>query len=219
MTSGTMTSAPLPQHRASRRTLAPSRGYTAVELLMAMAVLAVGIVGIISMQKITVVSNQHAKNLAIATHVAQAWLGMLDAEGSVWNEDGSFSRTTWLAQGDSSTGWFRPNYDTFRNFGPSFDALGNPLLQADEDPNARFCVDLRFTPLTANFDDGAGLIRTEVRVIWMRSGTPVISGSATPISHACEVPAVQVATADQRRLFHTVFMSGAVRQNARQVAP
>ena len=192
------------------------RGYTVIEILMAMAVLAVGIVGIISMQKITVSSNQHAKNLAIATHIAESWLGMLAAEAALWNDDGAFSRTTWLAQGVSSTGWFRPNYDPFRNFGPSFDALGNPLLQANEDPQARFCVDLRFSPLTPTYD-GAGLIRTEVRVIWMRSGTPVIAGSASPITYACEVPAPLVAGVNQQRLFHFVFMSGAVRQNAREI--
>jgi hypothetical protein len=140
-------------------------------------------------------------------------MGILDTEAAVWDTDGSLSRTTWLAQGASSVGWFRPNYDAFLNYGPSFDALGNPLLVANED-QARFCVDLRFSQLTEGFT-GGGLMRTEVRVIWIRSGTPVFGSSASPISHACEVPAVQVATADQRPLFHFVFMSGAVRQNAR----
>jgi hypothetical protein len=181
---------------------------------MAMAVLSVGIVGIISMQKITVVSNQHAKNLAIASHIAQAWLGVLDAESALWNNDGNFGRTTFLAQGVTSSGWFRPNYGAV-NFGPSFDALGNPLLQVNEDPEARFCVDLRFSRLTGDPTEGSGLIRTEVRVIWIRSGTPVLGGTASPIVHACEVPAGQVASIDQRRLFHFVFMSSAVRQNSR----
>lgn len=188
-------------------------GYTVMEILMAMAVLAVGLVGVASMQRITVSSNRHAKNLAIASHIAQGWLGMLEAEATLWTQDNAMGRTTWIAQGAGSSGWFRPSYDPFRNFGPSFDALGNPLLQTNE-TDAKFCVDLRFSPLTTSFA-GGGMYRTEVRVIWARSGTQIVSGTASPLNHACQVAATQVATPDQRRLFHFVFLSGAVRQNLR----
>ena len=41
-------------------------GYTAVELLMAISIFGIGVAGIISMQKVTAVSNAHSKNLAIA---------------------------------------------------------------------------------------------------------------------------------------------------------
>ncbi|HEY5373092.1 MAG TPA: prepilin-type N-terminal cleavage/methylation domain-containing protein, partial [Polyangiaceae bacterium] len=53
------------------------RGYTAVELMMAIAVFGIGVAGIISMEKVTSVANQHAKNVAIATHIAQSWLDTL----------------------------------------------------------------------------------------------------------------------------------------------
>ena len=50
-----------------------ARGYTMVELMMALGILAIGVSGIIAMHKVTVAANQHAKNLAVASHIAQAW--------------------------------------------------------------------------------------------------------------------------------------------------
>jgi prepilin-type N-terminal cleavage/methylation domain-containing protein len=184
-------------------------GYTAVEVLMAMAVLAVGVVGIIATEKITLASNVHSKNLAIATHVAEAWLGMLDAEAALWNTSATpFGRTIWLAQGAGLSTWFRPNDDATLNFGPAFNALGNPVRTVDQDPNARFCADLRLSPLTTS-NTGGGLMRAEVRVIWLRNENAI--GSATA-SNACSIAAVSVEGANESRLFHFVYMSGAVRQ-------
>lgn len=182
--------------------------YTAVEVLMSMAVLAVGVVGIISMQKVTLASNLHAKNLAIATHIAQSWVGVLEAEAALWGTTGSLARTTWLNQGMGIITWFRPSYSDALAFGPAFDALGNPVETANQDPEARFCVDLRFSPLTTN-NVGGGLVRVEVRVIWLRLDT-VLTGTLTAPSHACSVNDVTVQSAAQ--LFHFVMMSGAVRQ-------
>src|SRR5690606_31396949 len=47
------------------------RAYTAVEVLMSLAVLAVGVTGIIATEKVTLTANVHAKNLAIATRIGQ----------------------------------------------------------------------------------------------------------------------------------------------------
>jgi len=175
---------------------------------MAMAVLAVGVVGVISMQKVTVASNLHAKNLAIATHIAQGWLGVLEAEAALWPNDGSLASTTWLRQGGAT--WFRPTYSLGLSFGPGFDALGNPVPDLDPDTNQKFCVDLRLSPLTTN-NFGGGMIRAEVRVIWLRLDT-VLSGTVAAPAHACSVAAAAVDGDDEQRLFHFVFMSGAVRQ-------
>jgi len=185
-------------------------GYTVVEVLMSLAVLAVGIIGIIASQKVMVASNQHAKNLAMATHIGESWLGMLEAEASLWGSNGSFARTTWLAQGNGSADWFRPNYDDTRFFGPAFDALGNPVATTDIDPNARFCVDLRFSPLTS-VNNGSGLIRVEVRVEWLRDEGLLGSATALP-TNACGLTSVELANAAQQQLYHFVFVSGAVRQ-------
>jgi hypothetical protein len=185
-----------------------SAAYTAVEVLMSLAVLAVGVVGIIATEKVTLASNLHAKNLAIATRIAEGWLGMLEAESALWDKSGSFSDTTWLLQGFGLGGWFRPDYSARLDFGPAFDALGNPVRTEDEDPNARFCVDVRLSQLTPSVV-GGGLIRTEVRVVWLRNDGAIAGATAT---HACSVAAVTVDTPASSPLFHFVYMSSAIRQ-------
>jgi hypothetical protein len=184
-----------------------------VEILMAMSVLAVGVVGIISTQKVTVASNLHAKNLAMATHIAQSWLGVLETEGMLWSATNSLARTDWLSEVDAPTAWFRPVHSDERVFGPAFDALGNPVPTLDQPENAQFCVDLRLFRLTAT-NLGGGMIRAEVRVIWLRPES-IISGAAVAATHACAIAAANVDQEEQARLFHFVFMSGAVRQVAR----
>jgi hypothetical protein len=191
---------------------ASAAAYTVVEVMMSLAVLAVGVIGIIAMQKVTLATNTHSKNLAIATHIAQSLLGVLEAEAMLWGPSSSpapLGRTTWLAQGAGATTWFRPNYDNTRLFGPAFDALGNPVRTQDQDPDARFCVDLRLSPLTASAD-GGGMIRAEVRVIWLRDSS--VPEQTLGPTHACAFLPQEVFGDDEQRLFHFLFMSGAVRQ-------
>lgn len=199
-----------------RRTLARSparrrleRAYTAVEVLMSLAVLAVGVTGIIATDKVTLAANVHAKNLAIATRIGQSWLGMLEAEAALWGSNGSMTRTIWLQQVASTGDWFRPAFDDNLDFGPAFDALGNPVSNLNQDPNAKFCVDLRLARLTANANGGA-LVRSEVRVIWLRDSRAL--GDSVVAAHACSIAEGAVDDAEESRLFHFVFMSGGVRQ-------
>lgn len=177
---------------------------------MSLAVLAVGVVGIIATEKVTLAANLHAKNLAIATRIGQSWLGMLEAEAALWGSNGSLARTRWLQEGAGVTTWFRPTYDNDIAFGAGFDALGNPVRQLDFDPNARFCVDLRLANLTQN-NNGGGLLRAEVRVIWLRNDGALGAGGITA-THACSVEDVSVEDEAESRLFHFVFLSGGVRQ-------
>jgi len=177
---------------------------------MSLAVMAVGVVGIIATEKVTLAANQHAKNLAIATHIGQSWLGMLEAEAALWGRDGSLSRTVWLQQGVPQASWFRPDYDGDIAFGPAFDALGNPVRDQDVEARAKFCVDLRLATLTSN-NNGGGLVRAEVRVIWLRDDGALGSGGLA-VNNACGVEAVSVEDEAERRLFHFVFLSGGVRQ-------
>src|SRR5688572_7407625 len=184
--------------------------YTAVEVLMSMAVLAVGVVGIIATEKVTLASNMHAKNLAIATRIGETWLGMLQAEAALWSNTNLLNRTTWLAQSVPQESWFRPNHDdTTLNFGPAFDPLGNPLAQANL-AGARFCVDLRVSPLTT-INAGGGMKRAEVRVFWLRDQV-LLSGAAVAPAHACSFSSLEMDDVEQSSMFHFVFLSTAVRQ-------
>ena len=177
---------------------------------MAMAVMTIGVSGVIAMQTVTATSNRHARTLSMATRVAQAWLDQLAAEAGQWNASGELSQTVWLQQVNSAGGaWFRPAYDTTRNFGPAFDALGNPVATDDIATDAHYCTDLQLIWL---FDEsrGSGLIRANVRVFWFRSS--VVALANDPPSHVCELTPDEIDGADGGRLMRMVYLSTAIRQ-------
>jgi len=190
-----------------------SRGYTVVELMMAMAVLAVGVSGIIAMQKITVSSNRHSRNLALATQIARSWQDRLVADSALWNNPSIRSPTTdrnieteWLRL--VPTGWVRPLASTNGDFGPAFDALGNPVTDDTLVAQAPFCTHIRLSWLVPESPTQAGLIRTEVRVFWLREGQGVPGNR--PV---CDPTLDPVAIGDAVTNFHFVYLTSAVKQN------
>jgi prepilin-type N-terminal cleavage/methylation domain-containing protein len=198
-----------PRETQRRRRLV--RGYTVVEVMMALAVMSVGVAGVIAMQGVTAASNRHARSLAVATHIGQSWLDMLATESTKWRGP-SLDRTTWLALVTEAS-WFRPEYSEDLNFGPAFDPLGNAVPPNDVEDDAQYCVDLRLTRLR---DDtgGAGLIRTEVRVFWRREDVVLLPAATAP-AHACALESVAVSNDTAGNMFHFLYMSSAVRQQVR----
>lgn len=212
---------------ASRRRKA--RGYTAVELMMALGLFGVGVSGIIAMQKLTVTSNSHAKNLALATHIAQAWLDQLAIDATLWNAPAAaggvsdIGDTSWVElSNDSDTNgvWQLPAYDADRRFGPAFNALGAPLDSDDAD-QARFCTHVRLTTLYPADGQkiglngretlaGNGLVRAEVRVFWLRDGATALAGVCDPENGPGLVDDVEAAG----NAYHRVYKVTAVRQHS-----
>ncbi|MCK6533970.1 MAG: prepilin-type N-terminal cleavage/methylation domain-containing protein [Polyangiaceae bacterium] len=187
------------------------RGYTAVELLMAISIFAIGVSGIIAMQKVTVGANKHARDLAIATHIAQAWLEQLSADAAAWNHPSpkattsDLNQTTWLQQ--VGAGWVRPAYSGARVFGAGFDALGNPVSDANPG-DAVFCAHIRLSWLYPEAS-GNGLIRTEVRVFWLRDGQGAPIGNQPVCAPATAPAAVEGAGLK----YHFVHQASAAKQN------
>lgn len=190
------------------------RGYTVVELMMAMAVMTIGLGGIIAMQKVTVASNMNAKNVAIATHIAQGFLDELAAESHAWTQNDNFNNTVWLrnvgAEG-TAPAWFNPAYSAARLLGEGFDALGNSVTPENLTRDAQYCAHLRLTWLSGQNAGkrGGGLIRTEVRVYWRREGVGFTTASWGP--GAC-ITAEDFDAWEGAPRFHTVFLTSAVRQ-------
>lgn len=183
------------------------RGYTVVELMMALAVFAAGVTGIVAMQRATVSSNRLAKNMTIATGVAQAWISQLQADGSLWNP--GVANTVWLASANTANGlWQLPTYNATRQFGAEFDAFGAPVTAG----NGVFCAQIRLTWL---YGDGVsqggragnGLIRTEVRVFWPRDDSGFDAGDCNLTTQA-----VVNGVANKTTKYHFVVQAGAVRQ-------
>lgn len=195
-----------PAERARRRN---HRGYTLVELMMALALFTVAVLGIISMQKLMVVSNAHAKNVSVAQRIAQSWAAQLQLDSTKWRTD--FTATDWLSLVDD--GWKRPDYVAARNFGAAFDALGNPLSGSSADLKlARYCANIRLTRLYSENEPvvGNGMLRAEIRVYWLRDGESTLDvnngicgGSFSPSS---------VGNALEN--YHFIYHTAGIRQQA-----
>jgi prepilin-type N-terminal cleavage/methylation domain-containing protein len=185
-----------------------SAGYTMVELMMSLALFAVGVLGVISMQKISITSNAHAKNLAIAQRIAQTWSSQLQMDSSAW-------RTTFDASGvleAPTAAWRRPAYKTGR-VGAAFDALGKPLTDS-ELAQARFCVHTRFTWLfNSTGVSNNGVVRAEIRVFWLRDGQRI---PATIPSGLCGAQdAAQVKTIGEAvNNYHVIYQTVGLRQRS-----
>lgn len=186
--------------RRNRR--GPLRGYTLVELMMALALFTVAVVGIIALQKIVIVSNAHAKNVAMAQRIAQAWAGQLEMDGTEWRT--GFG-SGWL---NDANVWQRPPYIAARQFGGAFDALGNPLKD-NELSRAAFCSHVRMAWLFPNTmgTAGNGMLRAEIRVFWLKDGEVALDSTASICSAAqtaTQATAIGLATDRYRFVYQTV---------------
>lgn len=203
----------------ARGSRAEARGYTIVELMMAIAVFAIGVSGVIAMQKVTLASNRHAKNLAVANHIAQAWMERLAADASQWNYPGprdpshasDLGETSWLTEVNSEDDWFMPDYIAAQDFGPAFTALGAPLNTSVNAAAApAFCTHIRLSWLNRDNQGavGNGLIRAEVRVFWLREG----NGGGFDANAFCSAATDAVELGKHPELYHFVYQASAIRQ-------
>ena len=189
------------------------RGYTVIEVMIAMTLLAIGTSGVIAMQKVTAIANRDAKSLVIATQVARTWMERLRGDAAQWNhpspisQDSDLADTRWLK---AVTGvWFRPTDDLAGS--PAADALGNDVRDTDL-ANAIFCTNVRLTWLYGPPPSAPPpyLIRAEVRVYWLRDGG---GGSVEAGKTICDagIDLGKIAPALER--YHFVYLASALAQN------
>lgn len=187
-----------------------SRGYTAVELVMAIGIFAVGITGVASMQSVTAGANRQARAMATATAFAQSWQDHLAIDALKWTQVQDISTTTWLSEASDSAvvgEWILPS--RIDGFGPAVDAIGGDVDHTTNATDAVFCAHIRLTPLIANTGTttGGGLYRSEVRVFWPKPGAAWNAGAAY-----CD-PAADVANVGAANdYFNFVYKTSAVRQ-------
>jgi prepilin-type N-terminal cleavage/methylation domain-containing protein len=191
------------------------RGYTIIEVMIAMSLLAIGTTGIIAMQKITTVANRDAKNLVLANQIARTWMERLRADSVPWNHPSSLSPTSdlddtrWLKAvgGD----WVRPADDALGS--PTTDALGNDVPDsALGGGTGVFCTNVRLAWLYGPPPNVPPpyLMRAEVRVYWLRDG----GGGVVAAGKGLCDPAIdltQVSSAVDR--YHFVYVTSAIAQN------
>jgi prepilin-type N-terminal cleavage/methylation domain-containing protein len=183
------------------------RGYTLVELMMALAIFMISMLGIVSMQRVAAASSAHAKNLAIAQQVGRAVASQLELEATRWN---TAIPSNWL---DATATWRRLPYVIDRKFGSGFDGLGNPLSDSAADKaQVRFCSNVRVSWLfpTTMGRAGNGVLRAEIRVFWLRDGVKTLNGS----QFCSEDDGVLSLMAQNPEIYQFVYQTVALRQHS-----
>ena len=169
-------------HR-SRRRLRPIRqaGYTMIEVMMALAVLTTGAMGIMAMTQASTRGNMEAREMTTATQITQRWLERIRRDSLNWTAAGSSASPVLLANtnylrfvpgpGDP-TSWFVPAPPIAGPEAPNFDFYGRDTRTPSE---MYYCTNVRLEWL---YDGSA--IRADVRVWWLRR----LGGGAADTSRA-----------------------------------
>jgi prepilin-type N-terminal cleavage/methylation domain-containing protein len=195
-----------------------SRGFTTVEVMMALAMFAIGASGVVAMEKVTVVSNQNARNVEVANEISRTWIERLRGDAVVWNYPSKANQVTndlaetqWLSanvQPFGNSSWFRPNAPGASIYGVH-DSLGRDDINASSVNTGPFCVQIRLTWIRLNTS-----IRAEVMVFWLRQGITNKGLQATPPVAVCgAAPNAPPDVLGNQQLYHMVVATTEVRQN------
>jgi len=169
-----------------------ARGYTVIEVMMALALLAVGATGVIALQKVALIGNTNARLGDAARQVASTWAERLKADALQWNDP--------LGTNDLGDTTFMKNAGTWtKPFGPPFilapdvASWGSPLADANgvdlpvgvPATQGIFCTHLQLARM-ANKSFSLGgqthpiAMRAVIRVVWRRDLAPITECRTTP---------------------------------------
>lgn len=165
---------------------AVDRGFTLVELMVAVALSMVGFLAILYLQTSLIHGTSGAWDMAGATALARHTLETIRVEGLEWYNDSGVGvggvqqvKFNYLdavgapAVGGGS-GWVRAPFANSANTFQFTNQLGDNLAwdvgaldEISNNTNRRYCVQYRLTWIVANY-----LVRAEARVMWPRPDTP-----------------------------------------------
>jgi prepilin-type N-terminal cleavage/methylation domain-containing protein len=145
------------EHRQSQR------GYTAIEVMLAIAVMGIGAAGVMSMQRGSIVGDLESRRMDVANSIARTWIERLRRDATAWTGPNAYvAADTTLpftnfgvagAPASVQAGWYQPQiptvYTAADGLSPMFDALGRDLILADA-ANSVYCVVIKVDPIVAN---------------------------------------------------------------------
>jgi prepilin-type N-terminal cleavage/methylation domain-containing protein len=199
-----------------------SRGYTAVEVLMAMTIMTIGAAAVMSMQKASIQGNLDARKTDAANAIARTWVERLQRDAMQWTlpnaqtPTGNNFANALLLSSPTYGQWSLPSYemgkspDGVENMSYAFDILGRDLPTADVSTETIFCVSYRLQWLVPQaLPIEPGLIRADVRVLWTRG----ISDDPAP--GWCTTANMGVANPDPTFLqYRSIYLTTDIRQGA-----
>ncbi len=150
------------QSRATRA------GFTLIEVMMALAVMSVGAVGIMSLQQASTRGNVESREVGTATMVTRRWVERLKIDALAWNSPGTtadvLGNTKYLQLVDGA--WHAPvDEDGIDSFAANF--FGEDVMDDAVGMGAQhFCTHVRLRWTAAG-----DTIRADVRTFWFRRGS------------------------------------------------
>ncbi len=203
-----------------KRAETASLGYTMVEVLMALAVLAVGATGVVAMQKATLLGNVRARNLSTASSLAATWIDRIKIDSLSWRKKPTGATTVtdtrWLKAigedypqiGGNENTWLRPDIDTGLGYSAAADVRGLDITDTAKTKDAAFCTNIRMVQLLPN------MVRADVRVFWLRNrGTSVsntVAGTVNGLELCSGDTGYVSKVGESTSRYHFVYMSAAV---------
>ncbi len=194
-----------------------SRGYTAIEVIMAMTVMTIGAAAVMSMQKTSIQGNLDARKTDMANSIARMWVERIERDAMQWTLPNTQNPTTsnfanaLLLSSPTYGAWGLPSYEmgsSPETMSYAFDILGRDLPAADIAANTLFCVNYRLQWLVPQaLPLEPGLIRVDVRVLWPRG----ISNNPAP--GWCTAATALLTTPDPTQ-YRSLYLTTTVRQGA-----
>jgi prepilin-type N-terminal cleavage/methylation domain-containing protein len=201
-----------------------ARGYTMIEVLMGLAILAVGASGVVALQKVTILGVTEGRNLTAGSAVAAHHLEAVRTDALRWTSEATAGNAPLLnALRTETTGsrWVLPADQAFTG-----DDLGTADVEARTGSAAAvaYCTHLRSSDLAV--DAGAELaanrdqpilVRVEARTFWAKSGRDISAECANVagITDLLEsgTPLVVGSASYEATDFGWVFLATAIRRN------
>ncbi len=164
---------------AARR--AGSRGYNMIEVMMALAILAVGASGVIALQKVTILGVTSGRNLTAASTIAAAHIESLRTDAVRWTNSGNLTSAPLLsALAAAPDVWTAPSTTTGLGGLGLTDVTGVTDSAVTAPVEVAYCTQVRATPIAFSTDalPAPILFRIEARTFWAKSGRPVTTECA-----------------------------------------
>ncbi len=190
--------------RSSSRKL---RGFNLLEVMMAVGIITVGAVGMVGMQRASIVGNADARQMAMGTALAQRWVEVLRRDAYLWQAAtvAGLDNTSYLKTGLSAA-----NQGKWIELAPlaldstRYDYNGTGV--ASTGTGAHYCVNVRLQWI---YTDSAA--RADVRVWWPRTLASINTTATNSISTLANCAETNLDTVTAHRNARIVGVSTVIR--------